>query len=116
MPAHGWKLSWPRQMFHMVTGLGGPGRLPLESLSGLASRSARLARQPGRPAHTGTAPISPWTLTFTFGGDQKIASLWNATYTQSGEQVTVTNEPYNSSVAPGASVTVGFSGSYSSSN
>jgi endoglucanase len=66
--------------------------------------------------NTGAAPISPWTLTFTFGGDQKIASLWNATYTQSGEQVTVTNEPYNSSIAPGASVTVGFTGSYSSSN
>jgi endoglucanase len=66
--------------------------------------------------NTGTAPISPWALTFTFGGDQKIASLWNASYTQSGEQVTVTNEPYNSSIAPGASVTVGFTGSYSSSN
>jgi len=67
-------------------------------------------------ANTGTTPISPWTLTFTFGGDQKIASLWNASYTQSGERVTVSNEPYNSLVAPGASVTVGFTGSYSSSN
>jgi endoglucanase len=66
--------------------------------------------------NTGTAPISPWTLVFTFGGDQKIASLWNASYTQSGEQVTVTNEPYNSSIAPGASVTVGFTGSFTSSN
>ena len=28
----------------------------------------------------------------------------------------MTNEPYNSSIAPGASVTVGFTGSYSSSN
>ena len=66
--------------------------------------------------NTGTAPISPWTLVFTFGGDQKIASLWNASYTQSGEQVTVTNESYNSSIAPSASVTIGFTGSYSSSN
>lgn len=66
--------------------------------------------------NTGTAPISPWTLTFTFGGDQKIATLWNASYTQSGEQVTVTNESYDSTVAPGSSVTVGFTGSYSSSN
>ncbi len=66
--------------------------------------------------NTGAAPISPWTLTFAFGGDQKIASLWNASYTQSGQHVTVTNEPYNSSIAPGASVTVGFTGSYSSSN
>ena len=66
--------------------------------------------------NTGTAPISPWSLVFTFGGDQKIASLWNATYTQSGEQVTVTNEPYNSSIGPSGSVTIGFTGSYSSSN
>jgi len=70
------------------------------------SRSARLAK-------TGTAPNSPWTLTFTFGGDQKIASPWNASYTQSGEQVTVTN---GSTVAPGSSVTAGFTGSCSSSN
>jgi endoglucanase len=66
--------------------------------------------------NTAAAPISPWTLTFTFGGDQKIASLWNASYTQSGARVTVTNEPYNSSIAPGASVTVGFTGSFTSSN
>jgi len=67
-------------------------------------------------SNTGAAPISPWTLVFTFGGDQKIASLWNASYTQSGAQVTVTNESYNSSIAPSASVTIGFTGSYSSSN
>jgi endoglucanase len=66
--------------------------------------------------NTGTTAISPWTLTFGFGGDQKIASLWNASFTQSGQQVTVTNEPYNSSIAPGSSVTVGFTGSYTSSN
>jgi endoglucanase len=63
------------------------------------------------PGDTGTAPISPWT--FTFGGDQKIASRWNASYAQSGEQVTVTND---STVAPGSSVTLGLTGSYSSSN
>ncbi len=66
--------------------------------------------------NTGTTTISPWTLVFTFGGDQKIASLWNATYTQSGEQVTVTNQPYNSSIAPSASITIGFTGSFTSSN
>jgi Cellulose binding domain len=30
--------------------------------------------------NTGAAPISPWTLVFAFVGDQKIASLWNASY------------------------------------
>jgi endoglucanase len=66
--------------------------------------------------NTGTAPLSSWTLTWTFGGDQKIASLWNGTYTQSGEQVTVTNESYNGPVAPGGTVTVGFTGTDTNSN
>jgi endoglucanase len=66
--------------------------------------------------NTGTSAISPWSLAFTFGGDQQINSLWNASYTQSGEQVTVTNESYNSLVAPSASVTIGFTGTYTSSN
>jgi endoglucanase len=67
-------------------------------------------------SNTGTAPISPWTLAFSFGGDQKIASLWNASYTQSGQQVTVTAESYNATITPSGSVTIGFTGSYTSSN
>ncbi len=66
--------------------------------------------------NTGTSTISPWTLTWTFPGDQKISSLWNATYTQSGEQVTATAESYNATIAPSASVTVGFTGTYTNSN
>jgi endoglucanase len=66
--------------------------------------------------NTGTTAISPWTLAFTFGGDQQIASLWNATYTQSGASVTVAAESYNATVAAGGSVTIGFTGSYTSSN
>jgi endoglucanase len=66
--------------------------------------------------NTGTAAISPWTLAFTFGGDQQIASLWNASYAQSGEAVTVTPESYDATIAAGASVTVGFTGSYTTSD
>jgi len=65
---------------------------------------------------TGSTAISPWTLTFTFGGDQKITQLWNGTSAQSGEQVTVTNAPYNATIAPSGSVTVGFTGTYTASN
>jgi cellulase/cellobiase CelA1 len=65
---------------------------------------------------TGTSAISPWTLAWTFPGDQKIASLWNATFTQSGEQVTATAEPYNATIAPSGTVTIGFTGSFTSSN
>jgi endoglucanase len=66
--------------------------------------------------NTGTAAISPWTLAFTFGGDQQIASLWNASYAEAGEAVTVTPESYDATIAAGASVTVGFTGSYTTSD
>lgn len=66
--------------------------------------------------NTGTGAISPWTLTWTFPGDQKIGSMWTATYTQSGEQITATNEPYNATIAAGGSVTIGFTGTFTSSD
>ncbi|MBV9384402.1 MAG: cellulase family glycosylhydrolase [Streptosporangiaceae bacterium] len=66
--------------------------------------------------NTGTSPISPWTLAWTFPGDQKISSLWNATFTQSGEAVTATAQSYNATLAPSASVTIGFTGTYTTSN
>ena len=66
--------------------------------------------------NTGSSAISPWTMTWTFPGDQKISSMWTATYTQSGENVTAANEPYNATIAPGGSVTIGFTGSYTSSD
>lgn len=65
---------------------------------------------------TGTTAISPWTLSWTFPGDEVISSLWGATYTQSGENVTVTAESYNATIEPGDSVTVGFTGTYTSSD
>ena len=65
---------------------------------------------------TGATAISTWTLTFTFGGDQKITQLWNGTSAQPGEQVTVTITPYNATIAPSGSVTIGFTGTYTASN
>jgi endoglucanase len=67
-------------------------------------------------ANTGTAPISGWTLSWTFGGDQKIASMWTAIPAQSGASVTAVNEPYNASIPAAGSVTIGFTGSFTSSN
>jgi endoglucanase len=66
--------------------------------------------------NTGTSPTSPWTLTWTFPGDQKIASMWTASYTQSGESVTAVNESYNATIAPGSSLTIGFTGTFTSSD
>jgi endoglucanase len=66
--------------------------------------------------NTGSSAISPWTLTWTFPGDQKISSLWGASYTQSGEQVTATAESYNATIAPAGTVTIGFTGTFTSSD
>jgi endoglucanase len=66
--------------------------------------------------NTGSTAISPWSLTWTFPGDQKIGSMWTASYTQSGENVTAVNESYNATIAPAGSVTIGFTGTFTSSD
>jgi cellulase/cellobiase CelA1 len=60
--------------------------------------------------------ISGWTLTWAFPGDQKIASLWNASYTQSGESVTATSASYDATIPASGSVTIGFTGTFSTSD
>jgi O-glycosyl hydrolase len=68
-------------------------------------------------ANTGTATISGWTLKFTFGGDQRITNAWNVgTETQSGEAVTITNAAYNGTIAPGSSTSLGFQGTWATSD
>ena len=67
--------------------------------------------------NTGTAPINGWSLTWTWNGNQKIDQLWSARYTQNGSAVTVTNETWNTTIAPGAKLTdVGFNATYSGQN
>ncbi len=63
---------------------------------------------------------SSWTLTFSFPASGQAISNggWNGTFSQSGQNVTVTNVSYNGSVAANASVnpSPGFNGTYTSSN
>jgi len=66
--------------------------------------------------NNGSAVINGWTLAFSFPGNQKITNLWCAKYSQSGAAVTVSNESWNGSIAPGGTVTFGFNISYSGSN
>ena len=42
--------------------------------------------------------------------------MWTASYTQSGESVTAVNESYNATIAPGGSVTIGFTGTFTSND
>jgi len=67
-------------------------------------------------ANSGSSAINGWTLGFTFPGDQKITNAWNGTATQSGSNVTITNASYNGSLAPGTSTSVGFQGTWTSSD
>ena len=67
--------------------------------------------------NTGTAGINSWRLTWTWPGNQAVTQSWNATYQQSGPNVTLTNESFNKHIAAGATLTgVGFNGSYSGAN
>jgi endoglucanase len=66
--------------------------------------------------NTGSTAIDGWTLRFSFDGDQKITSYWNATIAQSGTAVTATNVSFNSAIPAGSTVSMGFQGSFSSSD
>jgi O-glycosyl hydrolase len=67
-------------------------------------------------ANTGTTAISGWSLAFTFPGDQKITSNFNGGFSQTGENATLTNASYNGAIAPGASITDGFQGTWTSND
>jgi hypothetical protein len=66
--------------------------------------------------NTGTSSISGWTVGWSFPGDQRVTSSWNATITQSGQAVSARDMGYNAALAPGASTGFGFQGTYSGTN
>ncbi len=62
--------------------------------------------------NTGTAPVSGWSVGFTFPGDQRTTNVWNATVNQSGPALSAGSLSYNREIAPGASTSFGFVGSW----
>jgi alpha-galactosidase len=66
--------------------------------------------------NTGTAPVSGWSLRWSFANGQQINQAWGASYTQSGAQVTATNVSWNGTISPGAAVSFGFISSWSGGN
>jgi endoglucanase len=60
--------------------------------------------------NSGSKALSSWKVTWTWPGAQKVTSMWNASYTQSGSTVTATNAAHNGAVAAGGSATFGFGG------
>ncbi|MFF3409730.1 cellulose binding domain-containing protein [Streptomyces sp. NPDC002742] len=67
-------------------------------------------------ANTGSTAWTGWTLGWTFPDGQKITQLWNADHTQSGATVTAKNLTWNANVAPGSTVSFGFTGSWTGAN
>jgi len=64
----------------------------------------------------GPAAIDGWTLKFRFPGDQQVTNAWNGAETQGGENVTITNESYNADIPAGSSTSLGFQGTWSTSD
>ncbi|MEW2179362.1 cellulase family glycosylhydrolase [Streptomyces sp. NPDC005406] len=60
--------------------------------------------------NTGTTSAAAWKVSWTWAGSQKVTNMWNAAYTQTGSTVSVTNTPYNGSLAPGGHTSFGFQG------
>ena len=60
----------------------------------------------------GTSARSSWQVEFDLPSGHRISSLWDGSYTASGQHVTVRNT-WNGTIAPGASVSFGFNVAYS---
>ncbi|MFE3858762.1 cellulase family glycosylhydrolase [Streptomyces griseorubiginosus] len=60
--------------------------------------------------NSGSTALSSWKVAWTWPGAQKVGSMWNASYTQTGSTVTATNASHNGSLPAGGSATFGFGG------
>jgi endoglucanase/cellulose 1,4-beta-cellobiosidase len=66
--------------------------------------------------NTAQTPVTGWTVTFQFGGDQRLAAVWNAGFSQTGTAVTLTNVSWNRVIPAGGSASVGLLGRWTASN
>ncbi|MBM0206368.1 cellulose binding domain-containing protein [Micromonospora sp. STR1s_5] len=63
----------------------------------------------------GSSTINGWTLAFDLPSGTTLGSYWDALLSSSGQRHTFTNRSWNGTIAPGASVSVGFLASGSGS-
>jgi endoglucanase len=67
--------------------------------------------------NTSSVSLTQWTLQWTFPGNQRIAGLWNGSYTQSGSSVTVNSLNYNGTIPAGGIYNgVGFTANFGGTN
>jgi cellulose 1,4-beta-cellobiosidase len=62
------------------------------------------------------APITSWTLGYSYSGNQALANGWNGNWSQSGKTITVTNASYNGSLGTNGTASPGAQFSYSGTN
>jgi cellulose 1,4-beta-cellobiosidase len=60
--------------------------------------------------------VTSWTLAYSYSGNQQITAGWSGNWSQSGENITVTNASWNGSLATGATTQIGANGSYTGTN
>lgn len=51
-----------------------------------------------------------WKLTFTFPTSLGVFSIWNGALTRTGDQAVITNLSFTGAIAPGYTISVGFTG------
>ncbi|MEU5262010.1 cellulose-binding domain-containing protein [Amycolatopsis sp. NPDC021455] len=66
--------------------------------------------------NTGSEALSPWTAAWTFTAGQRVTHSWNGDFSQSGSRVTMKAVSYNLTFAPGATIDIGFNGSFDRGN
>jgi poly(hydroxyalkanoate) depolymerase family esterase len=66
--------------------------------------------------NTGSAAITGWTLTWTFGGNQQITNAWGMIVTQTGASVSGRNDTWDATIPAGGTVVPGFQATYSGTN
>src|SRR5580692_7914298 len=59
-------------------------------------------------SNNGSTAVTGWTLSFTLPAGTNLTSLWDGAYTDNAGQVTVTNDSWDATLAPGGTATVGF--------
>lgn len=58
----------------------------------------------------GTTSISAWSVALSFAANTSLVNGWGGEFVQSGQNVVVTNMPYNGQLAPGQSTSIGLQG------
>ena len=108
-----------------VLGLGCAGLAAVTAAPASAATSCQVAYSANQWSTGFTASITitnqgsaltSWSLTYSYSGNQQLTQGWSGNWSQSGQNVTVTNASWNGSLATGASTQIGANFSYSGTN